>query len=209
LFVEFLVRLLEQGSVALAARPVLTDADRPAATSALSAAYRNHALDVAGSPIPFDQAAALAAAEFVGKACWFLVSRDEQPDDVGNSLVLASPADSAAAHLSADVTLRFVPAIHRRARALAPDDILTDAMAKVLRQWPLSGSLSDVPEGPLTPPAFAGHAGLLLLYAERLATRPKPAWVSEGAVWPYIELAFAERGQRVLMPASQGVAVER
>jgi hypothetical protein len=209
LFVEFLVRLLEQGSVALASRPRMTDADRPAATSALSAAFRDHALDVAGPAIPFDPAAALAAAEFVGKACWFLVSRDEHPDDVGKSLIFAAPADSAAAHLSADVVLRFVPPLHRRARAMAPDDILTDSLAKVLREWPLSGALSDVAEGPLTPPTFAGHAGLLLLYAERLATRPRPRWVCEGAAWPYIELAFAERDLRVPTPASQGVAVER
>jgi len=209
LFVEFLLRLLEQGSVALAARPVLTDADRPAATALLSSAFRNHALDVAGPAIPFDPAAALAAAAFVGKACWFLVSRGENSDEVARSLAYPAPADSAAAHLSADVVLRFVPAVYRRARVVAPDDILTDALAKVLRQWPLTGALSDVPEGPLTPPTFCGHPGLLLLYAERLAGRPKSEWASDGPAWPYIELVYAERGLGVPAPAGQGVAVER
>jgi hypothetical protein len=208
-FVEFLLRLLEQGSVALSARPVLTDADRPAVTAMLSAAFRNHALDVAGPVVTFDPAAALAAAEFVGKACWYLVSRGELPDVVASILTLAPPADLASAHLSTDVVLRFLPAVHRRARALAPDDVLTGALAKVLREWPLTGALADVTDGPLTPPIFGGHPGLLLLYAERLASRPKPAWAVDGPARPYIELAFEERGLPVPAPIVQGVAVER
>ncbi len=203
-FVEFLLRLLEQGSATLTARPALTDADRPAATALLSAGFRNHALDVAGPAVAFDAAAALAAAEFVGKACWFLVSRGERQEVVGSILTLTLPVDLASAHLSADVMLRFLPAVHRRARALAPDDVLTGALAKVLREWPLTGALADVTDGPLTPPTFGGHPGLLLLYAERLANRPKPGWVVDGPARPYIELTFEERGLPVPAPIVQG-----
>ncbi len=65
MYLEFLLRWLEQGSATSAARPLLTDADGPAVTAMLSAAFRSHALDVGGPPIAFD-----AAADFAGKACW-------------------------------------------------------------------------------------------------------------------------------------------
>src|SRR5262249_6117628 len=158
--------------------------------------FADHALDVAGPPVAFDAAASLAAAELVAKACWFLVARGDAPEAVGRALVLRPPADSPSAHLSADLTLRFLPAVHPRGRALAADDVLTRSLETVLREWPLSGSLADVSGAPLTAPVFGGHTGLLLLYAERLARHVKPAWVVDGPVRPYVELAFAERGLR-------------
>lgn len=208
-FVEFLVRLLEQGSVVLAGRPILTDADRPAATAALASAFRQHALDVAGPPIAFDPATALSATEFIANSCWFLLSRGEPDVEVRNALRFPAPADSASAHLSADVVLRFLPALYRRSRALAADDTLTESLARALREWPLAGALGDVLEAPLTAPKFGGHSGLLLLYAERLASRPKPEWVLGGSALPYIELTFSERAIPVPTPAGGGVTVER
>ncbi len=94
-------------------------------------------------------------------------------------MTLAPPSNPASAHLSADVVLRFLAAVHRRARALAPDDVLTGALAKVWSEWPLTGALADATDGPLTPPTFGVHPGLSLRYAEWLASRPKPARVSE------------------------------
>src|SRR5262249_34334292 len=83
---------------------------------------------------------------------------------------------SAGQHLSADLLLRYLPQVHCRARALSPDDNLTRLLTGVLRQWPLSGVLSDVAEGPTTPLQFSDHPGLLLLYTERLARHDRPAW---------------------------------
>jgi hypothetical protein len=207
-FVTFLRRLLSEGSVVLSAPPVLRREDRGDAAALLAAAFADHALDVAGPPIAFDTPVALAAAECVAKACWFLVSRDEQADAVGRALVLP-PEDVPAAHLSADVVLRFLPSVHRRARVFAPDDVLTAALATMLRQWPLSGALADVADPPLTAPTFGGHPGLLLLYAERLASHEKTAWVTDGPVRPFVELVFAERGLRLPAPAGQEVSVAR
>jgi hypothetical protein len=93
------------------------------------------------------------------------------------------------------VTLRFLPQVHRRARAVAPDDRLAALLAGVLRQWPLSGVLSDVEEGPAAPPDFGGHPGLLLLYAERLARNEKPAWLPAGPGLEYLELVLADLGR--------------
>jgi hypothetical protein len=127
------------------------------------------------------------------RACWFLLEHDEPPATLERLLVL-SPRNAAAAHLSADLTLRYLPQIHRRARSLAVDDVLPRLLAKILREWPLSGALSDVAEEPLSPLDFTAHPGLMLLYAERVADQPRPAWVTTGRTWEYLELVYQGRG---------------
>ena len=112
---------------------------------------------------------ALAAAEWTRRACWFLVSRGEPPGVVDRALGAPPAPRSAAEHLAADLTFRYLPAVHRRARAIDPGDVLALRLVEVLRRWPLSGSASDVEEGPTSPVDFGGHEGLMLLYAERLA----------------------------------------
>ncbi len=191
---DFVDRLLTDGSAVLRCRPTAASKDRRQAVERLAAAYADHRLDVAGPALPFDAPAALAAAEGVWQACWFLLQRREPAEEVEKALTLPPPPETAAQHLSADLVLRFAPPLLRRARGLDAGDVLTAWLTRVLRQAPLSGVLSDVEEGPLGPVDLGGHAGLLLLYAERLADNVRPAWVpAEGLARPYIELVFAER----------------
>src|SRR5947209_17403855 len=184
----FLPPLLEHGEVRFRERPISPALDRAEARAILEDAYELYRLDIAGPLISFDAEIALAAAEVVQMACWFLVNRDEPDAEVRRVLQLPAPADTAAAHLSADLALRFLPHVHRRARAVNPSDALTGQLADILRNWPLAGVQSDVDEPPLTPLDFAGHQGLLLLYAERFVRRPKPAWRPEsGRLREYVE----------------------
>ena len=74
----------------------------------------------------------------------------ETPDP-GDPTVPLPPPAGAGQHLSADLLLRFLAQVHRRARGLAADDLLTGRLEGVLRQWPLSGVLSEVVEGPTAP----------------------------------------------------------
>jgi hypothetical protein len=199
-FREFLSDLLAEGVVRLSSRPVLEPGDRARAAERLAPAFAAYRLDVAGPPVPFDAEAALGAAERLGLACWFLVRRAEPPEELAKCLTLPQPPRSAAEHLSADLVLRFLPQVYRRARALAPDDVLTGWLARLLRQWPLTGVLSEVEEGPETAVEFGGHPGLLLLYAERLAGNLRPAWVPREPSLGYVELVFGERGLPVPAP---------
>jgi hypothetical protein len=186
-FAEFLKRLLEEGSVVMHARPEIRPADQKAAGELLAAAFADERLEVAGPLLTYDAKVAIAAAECVWFACWFLLHHGEPAGDLEKLLTLLPPRNPAQ-HLSADLTLRYLPQVHRRARSLAADDVLTGLLTTLLRQWPLSGVLSDVEEAPLTPPEFDGHHGLLMLYAERYAAHPKPAWTPEGPGLAYIEL---------------------
>jgi MoxR-vWA-beta-propeller ternary system domain bpX4 len=207
-FVAFLQSLLETGEVVLSERPRPGPAQRGPALDYLAESYRDYRLEIAGPLLDFDADRALWAAEFVWLACWFLLERTEPEAALQRELVLPTAPASAAQHLSADLVLRYLPQVYHRARAFAPDDTLTTTLAAALRQWPLSGVLSEVEDGPLTPVGFHGHPGLQLLYAERLARHEKPAWLPKGRGYELVELVLAERG-RERSPLLQQPAASR
>jgi hypothetical protein len=201
---DFVQQLLTHGAVVFQQRPTPAEPD-PAVGELLARAFAEERLEVAGPPLSFRPAAALAAAVLMRDACWFLVCHDEPPEEVTRRLTLAPP-QTAADHLSADLTLRYLPQVARRARLLNPADALSGLLATVLRHWPLSGVLADaadVGDGPLTPPGFDGHPGLLLLYAERLAAHEKPTWRPEGVGADFCDLVNRRPGRRV-QPAATG-----
>ena len=192
---EFLRDLLDEGRIVLKGRPMPSEADRPSALARLEAAFRVHRLDVAGPPIEFDAASALRAAELVRQAGWFLVNRSEPVGVMEAALAIPGVPNSAGEHLSADLTLRFLPQVQRRARSIAPGDRLSNLLADVLRAWPLSGVLSDIEEGPGEVGDLGGHPGLWMFYAERLARDEKPAWMPRGAGREHVELIFQGLGK--------------
>jgi hypothetical protein len=196
LLADFLHRLLEQGSVILRERPVMDRSEHSDAAAWLQSIYMDYRLDVAGPLLPFDAAMALNAAECCRSACWFLVDRSAPPAEVEKLVTMPDATGSAAQHLSVDLIFRFLPQLHNRARAIEPDDVLTRALVKLCRLWPLSGVLADVLDKPLASLEFDGHPGLQLLYAERFADHPRPAWMPVGASKEYVDLILAERGDK-------------
>ncbi len=190
-FHDWLDRVLAAGESVQDAPPRLAPAERPAVEARLRTAFESHALDVAGSPVAFDPAAALGAAQTLAWACWSLVGEgvDEPP-----ALTLAT---GPAAHLSADVVLRFLPSVRRRARARDPNGALATELDSVLRAWPLSGVLADLDGAPTAALDFGDHPGLQLLYAERLAATGRAGWVPHaGSARAWVERVFAARGRR-------------
>ena len=100
-------------------------------------------------------------------------------------------------HLSGDLVLRLLPALHRRAKALLHGDVLPTQLEDVLRQWPLSGVLADIVEPPTTPIDFGTHPGLNFLYAERLAQHERVGWFPSGPGMQYVELVWQQLGRDV------------
>jgi hypothetical protein len=201
----FLRGVLEAGRLMLR-EPLPAQAD-PDALAALTEAYRLHALSVAGPPIAFDAPMAVAAGRVLYQAGWYLLNANE-PVDAGQLKMPADPR-TAAQHLSADLLQRYLPAVHRRARALRPDDELAAALANLLRRWPLSGVLAAIEDGPLTPTDFGGHPGLWLLYAERLAAHEKAGWFPTGRAIEAVELVWQDLGRDTsTLPVAQQAASE-
>jgi hypothetical protein len=192
---ELFHALLREGRVLLRQLPPPDAAAKTEVVEVLRQTYTDHRLEVAGPTIAFDAEIATAAANLVHQACWALVSHALPPEELEKSLVMPGAPQSAAQHLSADLVLRFLPQVLRRARALDPADPLVMILEKVLRQWPLSGVLADIEEGPATPPEFDAHPGLLLLYAERLARHERPAWFPSGPGREYVALVWNELGK--------------
>lgn len=174
----FLDRLKGEGRVVFrdAPRAGGSAADRAEASARLRMMFEDALMGMAGPPLRFDERSALDAAAWAERACWFLVSRGEPAEVVDRALRFPPPPRSASEHLSADLTFRYLPAVHRRARAIDPGDLLSSRLAEALRRWPLSGVLADLERGPTSPIDFDGHDGLLLLFAERWATHPKANW---------------------------------
>jgi MoxR-vWA-beta-propeller ternary system domain bpX4 len=163
--------------------------------SLLERYYHEHALAIAGPSLPFVAEVAAIAARIVELSAWYLVSQTGTPEDLQRDIDIRAKPVGPADHLSADLTLQFLPDIYQRARVLYPADRLPALLGDILRRWPLSGVLADLPDEPLGDLDFGGHHGLLLLYAERLTENFKPAWIPRGLGAPYIELVWAELGQ--------------
>ena len=150
---------------------------------------------VAGPPITFDSETAAAAAEFLRQSSWALVNHDERMGDLEKRLNMPGPPRTPSQHLSADLTLRYLPQVLRRRCGLNPDDPLVERVATLLRYWPFSGVLSDVVEAPIEPVDLGSHPGLLLLYAERLIKNDRPSWRPQRSTltWEYYQLVSEER----------------
>jgi len=194
----FFEKLLGQGEAILVEKPVIGTADCAAVVELLEHAFDDWRLEIAGPPLAFEPATALAAAQFVGLACWHLVERDDEP------LLFDSRIEptSASAQLSADLCLRFLPAIHRRTRIRPPDDPLQRALVDILRRWPLSGAAAEIHEDPLTDLMFNDHSGLQMLYAERLALQPRANWIPPtGRTREVVELVFQQQGKSMPVTA--------
>ncbi|QEL19630.1 hypothetical protein [Limnoglobus roseus] len=189
-FVDWLRRVVLMGESVQDAPPVLTESDRAAALPILRASFDRHLLEVAGPPLVFDAATAVWAAEALAAACWELVA-----GDVGESAAGREPR-TPGEHLTADVLLRFLPPVYRRAKARDAAGPLARRLETMLRRWPLSGVLLDLDGSPTTPSDFAGHPGLQLLYAERLVANPRSGWLPPaGPGRDWAERIFEERGR--------------
>ena len=197
-FIDWITRVLNEGESVQVGPPLEVAAERGPLHALLATAFNAQALDVAGSPISFDERTARAAAYLLARACWRLVAPE---GDEPLPLELDAEPLSPSAHLSADVTLRFLPAVlHRAALRDAAGELVAE-IERVLRAWPLSGVLADLDGTPTTAPEFGGHLGLQLLYAERLARTGRPGWVPlQGTARECAERAFRERGKPVPIP---------
>lgn len=197
---DWLIRLLDHGEVVLSGPPVGDFGSDAAAIGVLSRAFESWKLEVAGPPIGFDSAASVSAAHYLAAACWSLVGQEPESDQI--KLPSLGEPGTPSAHLSADITLRYLPTVYRRAAVRAHEDPLAAELAIIMRRWPLSGVLADLTEAPIGDLNFGGHHGLQLLYAERLIEHESVAWVpSVGATLERVELVYSERAMPLPKPA--------
>lgn len=201
-FNTWLARLLTHGESVQADAPAPSANELTSSLAILRSAYDLHALSVAGPLIPFAEESGMGAAVWLAEACWMLVGEDTVAK-LPTLILPTSPSD----HLSADLTLRFLPSLYRRAMVRADRAVLAVALVAELCRWPLSGVLADFEGEPTGDTTFGGHAGLQMLYAERLLKVARPGWVPhDGSAREWAEWVFSERGRplpTLLAPTEQ------
>lgn len=200
-FALFLEGLLSGQNLILENRPVPRRREQEEALAVLEDAYAPYATEVSGPAIPFQPHIALHSAVLVWRACWLIVAPEEIPR-YHTYLRLERGPRSPSDHLSADLLLRFLPEVYRGARGTLETLPLAERMAQVLRQWPLSGVRARLPQPPITDLKFAGHWGLQLLYAERLAQAQQANWLPQGPGLQHVKKVFQERGLALPVTAS-------
>ena len=193
---RFLEVLFQRGEVVFRKPPVVGPPRDAAALEVLTREYKRYRLDLPGRVPDLDPDTALHAAEVLRHACWFMLSREEDDDEVHARVGWQGTASTPMQHYSSDLTLRFAARVHRRAKALNPEDSLVQALEGTLRRRPLSGVLCGIEEPPIAL-EFGEHEGLMLLYAERFAAHPKEAWRPEGRAGEYVELVNERKGAAV------------
>lgn len=184
---RFLEVLFRRGEVVFRKPPIVGPPRDADALDILAREYKRYRLDLPGRVPDLDPDVALQAADVLRHACWFMLSREENDDEVHARVSWQGTASTPMQHYSADLTLRFAARVHRRAKALKPEDSLVRALEGMLRRRPLSGVLCDIEEPPIAL-EFGDHEGLMLLYAERFAAHPKEGWLPGGRPGEYVEL---------------------
>jgi MoxR-vWA-beta-propeller ternary system domain bpX4 len=197
-------QILLNGEAVFHEKPAFPKEERRPIQELLEGAYARYRLDVAGRPLSFDAEAGMEAARFLTFACWALVG-DDPPTVTEKQLRFEMQPAGPQEHLSADLSLRFLPTVHRRIRTRPPDDLLHHTVANVLRRWPLSGALSDVAEPPTGDFHFQNHPGLQLLYAERLAAHLRSTWIPQtGPAREVLELVLQQQGKLLPVEPHEG-----
>lgn len=117
----------------------VTEADCALVQAFLSAEYAREALDYPYTAPAFDPEAALWAAKTVYTAAQLMLYREHNVSDLETLFPSFQGEMNASTALSADLCLRFVPALLHQVELIDPDDKLIPLLRKELHHWHYSG----------------------------------------------------------------------
>jgi hypothetical protein len=172
----FLDRLFREGTIAFVRAQETAVEPSRSVDEILGSAFETHRLSIAGPQIAFDRDSARRAADFLRHACLGFVLQEEIPTEAFARLGTDNPSGRPEAHLSVDLTYRYLPIVYRRSAAIGRYDVLRRQIELELRKWPFSGVLANLLEPPLGSLEFSGHQGLAIAYAERFIEHQNEAW---------------------------------
>ncbi len=146
----------------------ITEADADALTNYLSAEYEQERLCYPFEAPPFEGRAALWAAKTVFFACQLMLHRELDIADLEELLPDYEGEMSAAAQLSADLCLRFLPDILVHAQMLDPEDALIPNLERKLQIFHYSGIGYDLDRSTLDFQQIKQDQSLTQLYVDRI-----------------------------------------
>jgi hypothetical protein len=143
------------------------------------ASQRSHLAFTAPEYAPW---AALWALERLYRACQLLVCRDTGESEVMRLLRVKCPEPPGpATTYSADLIFQYLPDVLEMARRVAVADPLVRELEGLAQAWPLS-SVGVAGLGEPNLETFAGHAGLMQLYVDRILSRGDHARLADARV---------------------------
>ena len=117
----------------------ITTKEEKAVADFLREEYAKEVMNFPGIAPSFEWEAAVWAARIVFNASQLLLSREQDAQDIVKLLPPYSGVMTPAAILSADLCLRCLPDIIKKAREINPDDPLIGLLEYLLRDWHYSG----------------------------------------------------------------------
>ena len=198
---DFIRSLREKGRVELA----LPQQTEPASAYAvlehyLLAAYEQEAKVLPRPLPPFEAQAALWAAALIQRCALAILDRQQSAKDLALAFGSYEPQPQASAMLSADLCLRYLPALYQKLQELGPEDPLLPHLRDLGQIWHYSAlglPGLDLPSLDLNP--LQASPALRLAYLDRLLERR--AWAYRQV--PYLEAELqahlGEAGQPLLV----------
>jgi hypothetical protein len=142
--------------------------DGLAAAAYLEAEYKTEALDFPFKAPRFDADAALWAAKILYIATQLLFYREHKEADLESLLPTYNKDIDAAAMLSADLTLRFLPLVITQLKRIDPEDGLIELLTAQLVTWHYSGIAFPLPGAQLCFDVVDSNKCLQQLYVNRV-----------------------------------------
>jgi len=130
--------------------------------------FEREASGYPGTPPRWDPATAGWSAKVLFHAAQLLLYRSHEADALADYFPDFDQPPTAAAMISADGCLRYLPGILRQLEAIDVEDALIPILKEILRQWHYSGLLAEVPPVPEDLTTIVGNDCLRRLYVDRV-----------------------------------------
>lgn len=186
----FIESLLGEGSVTIDSQlaPFAKD-DLKATGELLKNYYLEDIIEMRGAAPPFDEKAAIWAAQYFYLAVQLMVIRDADEGIIKEKLFPFDEIMSPAEIYSADLVLRYLPALFDLAKGLSPADILVTTLEKTATDWPFSSvgiEISDFSHNEI----IFSNTCLAYTYADRIIKHKDLKRAADPMVRRYIREAL-------------------
>ena len=161
----------------------------------LAEEYAAESLNYPYTPPTFDAAAALWGAKTLYTAAQLLLNRQHGEQDLPGLLPPFPHPLTEGAILSADLTLRFLPAVIDRLQRIDPEDVLIPVLENKLVTWHYSGIGHSLPVEKLNFELLSGMFCLRQLYIDRVIELKNKALAAHEALSDSVKASMGLSGE--------------
>jgi len=186
-FFRMIERLLETGELVLFGRvDQPTEEEEQSVVAFLKSRYDYEALGYPHFAPPFDEAAALWSSKILFHAAQLVMYRQHEAESLKDYIPPFPTPQTSSAILTADLSLRYLPAILTYLEQISVEDPLIPLLKTTLESWHYSGLLSTYK---LNTPEFHNAYDdpcLLQLYVDRVIRQKKKTIGQTDKLKPYV-----------------------